>query len=132
VEKCQQLYRIGFRNLISSPTSHVELRDFAKFDYETWIRISNENLTSNGNQANSTEAIRICFFLKFNGNRVLLQKSLVALTKLKVAAIDLYLIVGNEDHGALLNELLEHVAVPATVVSSRQMDQAIGNMPCAF
>jgi GT2 family glycosyltransferase len=128
VEKCQQLYRIGFRNLISSPTSHVELRDFAKFDYKTWIRIRNENLTSNGNQANSTEAIRICFFLKFSGNRVLLQKSLVALTKLKVAAIDLYLIVGNEDHRALLNELLEHVAVPATVVSSRQMDQAMNTV----
>lgn len=125
VEKSQQLYRIGFRNLISSPTSHVELRDFKRFDYETWIRASDEKLTIEEDQANSTEAIRICIFLIFSGSRGLLQKSLVALRELKLAAIELYLIVESEDHGALLNELLENLEIPATIVSSGQMDQAM-------
>ncbi len=125
LEKCQQLYQIGFRNLLSSPTSHIELRDFSRFDYPTWIKFSNENLSDSGIPAHVAEAIRLGIFLKISGNRVLLQKSMMALTKLKAATVDLYLMVENEDHSTLIDELIETCAVPVTVVSSGQMTQAM-------
>ena len=125
LEKCQQLYQIGFRNLLTSPTNHVELRDFGKFDYTTWLENSYENRADDGNMSHATETTRIGFFLKIGGNRALLEKSVLALTKLKVAVVDLYLIVGNEDNTAFIAELIEILAVPVTVVSAGQLAQTV-------
>jgi GT2 family glycosyltransferase len=94
LEKSQQLYRLGIRNLLRSPSSHVQLRELTSSDYLNWIRRCTETLLETGSAAHGDKVTRLAVFVETGPGTDSLERSLDALQRLRHATVRVYLVSG--------------------------------------